>query len=568
MEQQHSAEGEPQQLAMTVTDVEFAAVDIEAPVRGSSNVDCWSLASLYQTATSKEEESGNATAVRVFGLLSAIANIHFKPEDRSEPYGPHSVTNAHRSIISSDLRGDQSAVIAEFVPTIRNPGLRARLADIAWQYHRKLAAMAQQAIDAYCEAVQLVLDGEAKFVDEDRTASSNDGCDMLRRACQIAHATGWKDPHAPRLRTLLGAVIRDAIDRQDHRGFFNSSEVFLQFGIDDDDAIAANAENFAISKDVDPHWSHDLWELAARAHWQTGNGDERDRCLVGAAESFITIADASEGQGMVAASFIMDAIQALRRLPNTKQRRQALEKRLRHAQASVRDEMGVISTKIGLTEDVKDARRRVAGASLAQALAEFGDMAASPDPETLREHASKQAGENPLSSLMPTTVVDEDGKVVAKSPGFLGAGARDDLVPLGPHALDGAERHDLARLFAGLRLSLAGPTDDLAVERRLVALDDVAVIVETAHEHMNEKSARAGAGCRGCLHNGVSPGIGGCERREHPPGHPSAALLPARLDLSEAQGAREGRGRALPRSLLREVTGEPTPPLKTPLQKA
>ena len=110
---------------MTVTDVEFAAVDIEAPIRGSSNVDCWSLASLYQTATSKEEESGNATAVRVFGLLSAIANIHFKPEDRSEPYGPHSVTNAHRSIISSDLRGDQSAVIAEFVPTIRNPGLRA-----------------------------------------------------------------------------------------------------------------------------------------------------------------------------------------------------------------------------------------------------------------------------------------------------------------------------------------------------------------------------------------------------------------------------------------------------------
>ena len=72
-----------------------------------------------------------------------------------------------------------------------------------------------------------------------------------------------------------------------------------------------------------------------------------------------------------------------------------------------------------------------------------------------------------------------------------------------------------------------------------------------------EKSARVGAGCRGCLHNAVSPGIGGYERREHPPGHPSAALLPAKLDLSEEQGAREGRGRALPLSLLREVTGEP-----------
>ena len=103
--------------------------------------------------------------------------------------------------------------------------------------------------------------------------------------------------------------------------------------------------------------------------------------------------------------------------------------------------------------------------------------------------------------------------------GDLHAGAHDDLVPLGPHALHGAERHDLARLFAGLRLAFAGPTDDLAVECGFVALDGVAVIVETAPEHMNEKSARAGAGCRGCLHNGVSPGIGGCERREHPPGH-------------------------------------------------
>ena len=405
---------------MTVTTDEFAALEIEAPIRDSKNVDCWTLASLYQTAASEAVESSNEPASRVFALLTAIANLHFKPEDRSEPYGPQSVFHGRRSMIPADLRGDQSAVIAELVPTIRNPGLRARLADIAWHNDRKLAAMAQQAIDACCEAVQLVLDREAEFFDEDRTASSNDGCNMLRRACQIAHATGWKDPQASRLRTLLGAVIQDAIDRQDHRGFFNAAEIALQFGIHDPATIAATAETFAVSNDADPHWSQDLWELAAQAHRQIGNADERDRCLVGAAESFVTIADAAGGEGMVAASFIMDAIKALRRLPATKQRRQALEKRLRLAQASVRDEMGVIATKIDLTKDVKDARRRVVGVSLAQALAEFADMAASPDPDALREHASKQAGENLLSSLMPTTVVDEDGKVVAKSPGFLG----------------------------------------------------------------------------------------------------------------------------------------------------
>ena len=61
--------------------------------------------------------------------------------------------------------------------------------------------------------------------------------------------------------------------------------------------------------------------------------------------------------------------------------------------------------------------------------------------------------------------------------GDLHTGAHDDLVPLGPHPLHGAERHDLARLLAGLRLALAGPTDDFAVERRLVPLHNVAVIL-------------------------------------------------------------------------------------------
>ena len=406
---------------MTVTGDEFAAVEVEAPIRDSKNVDCWSLGRLYQAAAS-EEDSDNEAAPRVFGLLSAVAQIHFKPEDQSEPYGPQSVFDGRRSMIPSDLRGNQSSIISELVPTIHNPGLRARLADIAWYNDRKLAAMAQQAIDAYCNAVQLVLDGEAEFFDEDRSASSNDGCEMLLRACQIAHATGWKDPQAARVRTLIGAVIRDAIDRQDHRGFFNSSKVALQFRVDDPATIATNAEAFAGSKDVDPHWSHDLWELAAQAHRQTGNADELDRCLVGAAESFVTIADAAGGEGMVAASFIMDAIQALRRLPNTRQKRQALEERLRHAQASVRDEMGVISTKIDLTEDIQHARRTVGGVSLAQALAEFVDLTESPDPDALREQARQRASKYLLSTIMPTTVVDQDGKVVARSPAHIGGG--------------------------------------------------------------------------------------------------------------------------------------------------
>jgi len=420
IEDQNVEESGGQESVTLISAEEFAAVDVEAPIRDSKNVDCWSLASLYQAAASQAEESGDESAVRVFTLLSSIANIHFKPEDRSEPYGPQAIFDGKRTIIPADLRGEQSAAITALVPTIRNPGLRARLGDIVWYNDRKLAAMAQEAVTAYSEAVQLVLDEEAEFFADDQTASSNGGCDMLRRACQIAHATGWKEPQASELNALVRAVIRDAIDREDHRGFFNTGEIALEFGIDESTMIATNAERFAVSSSVDPHWSHDLWELAAQAHRKSGNFNDRDRCLVGAAETHVSIADAAGGKGMVAASSVMDAIQALRRLPNTNQRRDELEEKLREAQSSVRDEMGVISTHFDLTEHIKHARQIVGGVTLSQALGQFADLARSPDPDELRDEARRIAEHNPLSSMMSSSLVDEDGRVIAKSPGFFG----------------------------------------------------------------------------------------------------------------------------------------------------
>ena len=332
--------------------------------------------------------------------------------------------------------------------------------------------MAQQAIAAYRASVELVLDGKAEFFDEDRTASSIDGCNMLQRACQIARATGWKDPEGARLRTLLATVIRDAVDRHDHRGFGNSAEIALQFGIDDPATIAADAEAFAQADDVDPHWSQDLWELAARAHNKLQDRQQRNRCLVGAAESYVTIAEAAGGTGMVAASFFMDAIKALRRLPNTKQRRQELEKRLHRAQATVRDEMGVIPIPFDPTEHVKHAQRTVGGVSLAQAIGEFADFAPSPDPEDLREEARRQAEENLLSSLMPATVVDDDGKVVAQSPAYMAGGADEES----------ALRHSIVR-NEGLRRhtdveGLIEPARQLIQSEHPLHLCDLRIVAE------------------------------------------------------------------------------------------
>ena len=59
-------EGKPGSDIVTVTWADFAETDLEAPIRGTSKVDCWSLADLYQTAYTQHERSGNEVAARVF----------------------------------------------------------------------------------------------------------------------------------------------------------------------------------------------------------------------------------------------------------------------------------------------------------------------------------------------------------------------------------------------------------------------------------------------------------------------------------------------------------------------
>lgn len=90
-DQHHSEHAGRREPKSAITAEEFAAVEIEGPIHGSKNVDCWSLGSLYQSAASEAEAIGNEPAAWIFTLLFEIANIYFKPEDRAEPFGPLSV---------------------------------------------------------------------------------------------------------------------------------------------------------------------------------------------------------------------------------------------------------------------------------------------------------------------------------------------------------------------------------------------------------------------------------------------------------------------------------------------
>lgn len=426
-----------------VTAEDFAAAGCEAPIAASRKVYVLCHGAPYEKAQKDAEAAGDATASRAYRLLAAVTQIHFKPNDKAEPYGPMFVAEGRRSIIPSDLRGTQSDVFAAIAPSISNPGLRARLADIAWLNDRKQAAMAQLAISAYCAAVQDVIDGKAELFFEDAKATSHNGAQMLRRACQIANMTGWKEPEASTLKNLVASLSENAFNERDARGFLNMGELDADYRITAPKVMAERAQTLAQSAEIDPDTARHVWELAARGHRQDDKEAESNRCLINAAECYVRMAEAAGLKGMTASSWLMDAIKALRSIPGTKARRAELEAKLREAQATIADEMGTVSTQIDIGDLVDHARKAVGDLTLAQALFEFANLERSPAAEKLREDALKQAEESPLSSIIPMSIHDHEGKVVAKSPG-LGGGAEDET----------AMRHLMAR-GEGFRRQLA-----------------------------------------------------------------------------------------------------------------
>ncbi len=420
---QNPESADRQERETVVSTDEFSSVDAEAPIRDSRNVDCRSIARLYAEAVQKE--NGNETAVRVFGFLEDVTRIGFNPKGGSSPYVPWLVgEEGKRTIIPDDLESEQFAEIEKMVPGIQNPGLRARLADIVWLNDRTRADMARRAITAYCEAIRLVLDRKARFQHEEKVASGFDGRDSLLRACQITKETGWKDSEVSTLKALVHDVINDSIKREHHRGLLNIAEVTLRFEIDDDRTrIAEAAETFADSSDIHPDCSRNLWTLAAEIHSRSGNTGDKNRCLIKAAETHVTLAETSESK-LVAASSLMDAIKELQRLPNTRQQRQELDGKLRAAQLSRRDEMGVLPITLDVTRIAKEARQIVGGLSIEEALERFSALEQSPHPESLWAGARRQAEENLFSSMTPHDIVDGEGKVVDRSPTY--CGSKDD----------------------------------------------------------------------------------------------------------------------------------------------
>jgi hypothetical protein len=415
--------------ASPVTTEDFKSVDFHAPIATTDRAECMVLCELYGRASRAAEAENNAAAVRVFDLLNSLCGLHFKPNDRASPYGPLSQFNGKRSAIPDDFRGAQCEVLREILPTIRHPGLRARIADIVWLNNRKAREAAEAAVTALVETVDALLDGTMKDQFDDMPAASIEKLSLLQRALQIAAATSKRGQFPDHLKQTAKRLYKLAFDTQACIPFERLARLLMQYELMEALTVAKDAEAVAAAAMEAPKpypmAIKAAWDCAAYAYQTSGDTAAFRRCLLQGVDQ--TIAMRKEVSGAAAeAHWLRTAIAELRQIPGTNEQREALRREMRALQEKSIDELGSFHIPLDVGDMRSGTIEVFEGFTLPTALSQFALLSRSQPVEGLKREAIDGVKNSPLAAMMSGVHYDHDGKIRAETPGAPTTGEPDE----------------------------------------------------------------------------------------------------------------------------------------------
>lgn len=414
------ADGLPPASPKPVTVEDFDAIDSEGCLKNCENVDPHCLASQFIALAREAEKRQDQVAARVYTLLYQACSIHLRFEDRSAPWVPSFSGPGGRTAIPSDFKGEQSATFLAILERIKNPGLRARLADIVWSNDRKIHHAASIAVDAYNECAEGLLKGKYKpYLNESR--ASFETLKYLRRGFAIAQAITKKDskghPQLPdNLTALALKLYRIAHDAHEFVVFSDTAKLILDYELLDRATVAKDCEELANTKTerfTIP--IKNLWDLAVHLYRTLKDKDAEQRCRFGSVEQTLAMRKQVRGAG-AEAHWVQLALLEFRHIQGHDELEEQLLIELRRLQRASIRELRPFSIDL----DVKELRDRVEGTfekyELAEALRKFGLLVRSRSIKDLRQEALDLAHKYPLQGIMGMKHMDDEGKPIAHSP--------------------------------------------------------------------------------------------------------------------------------------------------------
>lgn len=395
------------------------SINLDQLVGEVDRFDCTTFSSKV-SSLEREEGRWSLGQMECLRFIESVLSMMLRPGEPADPYGPVFEMGGRRSAIPADFEKQGLLGIEKWAHALRDPELRARFLDVIWVQARSFPA-ARGAVDAYI-ASALRLEHPQEWPS---------GYRRLERALRLAAGLGKGGAD---LREQVLAEVEAMLRR--HRGkdplylTLRLIRLLLEFGRGDAVQFAEYALLAAsAAEEAQDFWrAKDYYQVAAECKRAAADLDgeaielrRSAECLVKEAE----LARAQPGRGaMAAASILSDAVQAMRQLPDGRERSAELHDQLLGLQRESLTELQAVSTSTDAHVLVQRALRAVRDKPLKEAVTALCMMARPPSVDQLKQEVHKQARIAVMGSLVSCSILNSRGQVVAVAPG-LEAGSED-----------------------------------------------------------------------------------------------------------------------------------------------
>lgn len=394
---------------------DFQTIQLAALLAEHPRVDGHALELLLGEAAKAYPDEDYPQA-RAFSLLLALCSFHLLLEPEGDAFGPRwSAPNGTRSVIPSDLRGDQSAVFAQIAAELPHPFLRARAAEVAYENGNR--RMGVTCIDAYAELVRRRLDGTlGSELDGDRLSAS-DIVAPIERAFQINALVAKRGAVIEALKEVHELAYARAIAEPAYFEFQTLARIGLNNRLIEPSDLAKTATALAEAAPDDAYCLaiKEVWLVAADANSRAGDKDASRAASLRAIDQTLKMQN-QVGMHAARAHWIKVAIGELRQMGDCQERVEELRRQLRDAQDRSLEEFGQINTPLDLAEISAASAQEFAELELPEAMQRMVLFLVPPDVGGLKQQALDIARRTPLSSFFASSYTDFEGKEVARGP--------------------------------------------------------------------------------------------------------------------------------------------------------
>lgn len=363
--------------------------------------------------------NSDATKARALGFMSDIASMMLEPDTRAAPFQPLGRwPDGTRTMLPEDLNAGHVELLAQLVGVVRNPLLRARLADLVWLKDRSRGIdFARIAIDGY----------RTHPVDFDTWHLS--GRAAWHRALQLAVSIGGgAGERAAQIEATLLATFDRALGAATFEPMFYVRPLYVEKRARAHaPRIAGEMERMGRER-LEAGRSSDaetFFDEAVKWYERARLADKQAEMLALIGASLSAQAEASPS-AIARQEFFTRAIKAYRDVPGPHRATHrvdeiiaALRGKLATAGRLALGEMRVIQgPRIDLTDAVREAVRRVQGKTPMNALLAFCTLHPFPKREALFEQARELVAGSLIGRLFGGVTLAGDGRAVARRSGI------------------------------------------------------------------------------------------------------------------------------------------------------